>query len=179
MSDEISKKGIETVVIAMGSNVPDRMMYLQCGLEGWKSIDGIEVRAVSRIYESPPVGEGLEGDFFNMVIVIGTSLPPESILNKCHEIESGCGRDRQLEANSEFPRNRTLDCDVIFYGDAEIETERLVVPHPRWQDRTFVVMPLNDVIEHLTAHQKGLVKNATKSPNSAPTPCRPIGNMLD
>lgn len=179
MSAEEPKNGIETVVISMGSNIPDRMMYLQCGLDGWKSMDGVGVEAVSRIYESPPVGEGLEGDFLNMLIVVRTSLSPESVLDKCLEIESGCGRERNIEADGDFPRNRTLDSDVIFYGDAEISSERLIVPHPGWQDRSFVVMPLEDVIEHLTQHQKRLVKNATKSSKLLPKSCRPIGKMLD
>jgi len=179
MSDKTPEKGLETAVIAMGSNIPDRMMYLQCGLDGWKSVDSVEIIAISRIFESPPLGERLEGEFLNMVIVLKTSFSPESLLDKCREIEAGCGRERLHERKSDYPRNRTLDCDVIFYGDAEIKTERLAVPHPGWQNRTFVVMPLNDVIEHLTPHQKGLVKNATKSPNLAPTSCCPIGNMLD
>jgi len=114
-----------------------------------------------------------------MVIVVLTSLSVESVLDKCLEIESGCGRERNMKAGSDFPRNRTLDCDVIFYGDGEMASDRLNVPHPAWQDRSFVVMPLEDVIEHLTPRQERLVKKATKSSKLLPKSCRPIGKMLD
>ncbi len=134
--------------------------------------------AWSRVYESQPVGEGLEGDFLNAVMVCDTNLTPMEVLALCREIEEMCGRDRKVE-NSTGIRNRTLDCDVIFFGEETIETPELVVPHPLWHERAFVVMPLMDVVEHLSPHQNGLVQNATKAMNELSGSCRRIEKMLD
>jgi len=175
---------VETVVavVGIGSNIPDRFANLKCGLDRWKAVDGTRVIGWSRVYESAPVGEGFEGDFLNAVIVAETSLTPEELLDACHEIERQCGRDREAEKES-ASRNRTLDCDVIFFGDDTVTGgeggNRLVIPHPWWWDRVFVLLPLMDVIEHLTPHQKRLVQSVTNLAKIDLESCRRVENVLD
>jgi 2-amino-4-hydroxy-6-hydroxymethyldihydropteridine diphosphokinase len=182
MNDE---QKITRAVIGLGSNIPDRHHWLCSGLALFSHAEKVEVVAWSDICESAPIGENLNGDFLNAVIVIDTTLGPSELLRLCHEIEDQCGRDRNLEKIS-GKRNRTLDCDVIFYGDMTRENsiddpnaEVPVIPHPHWSEREFVVLPLLDVFDHLTEHQKRLVQDVTKSVNSGSTSCRKYGKMLD
>ena len=179
MVDELKPECRQIIsVIALGSNIDDRLEWLRCGMDAWRRIDRVEVVSVSRIYESPPVGENIDGDFLNAVFVIGTTLTPDELLRTCHEVEGKCGRDRSVEKIGES-RNRTLDCDVIFYEDTDIDSAELITPHPEWQDRAFVVMPLIDVIEHLTPHQSQIVQEAAKSLDLDSASCRPIDSVLD
>ena len=81
-------------VIAFGSNMPERIRWLQCGLDRFRETTGIDVLSFSRVYESPPVGEGLSGDFLNAAIACDTSLSPRALLETCLSIEAACGRAR-------------------------------------------------------------------------------------
>ena len=81
-------------VIALGSNMPERISWLQCGLDRFRETPGIDVLSFSRVYESPPVGEGLSGDFLNAAIVCNTILSPHALLETCLSVEALCGRDR-------------------------------------------------------------------------------------
>jgi len=174
-------------VIGLGSNIADRLTHLQRGLDQWRLVDGVDVPAWSRVYESEPVGGNFDGDFLNAVIVIQTILDPEQLLRACHEIEEKCGRDRSEEART-GRGNRTLDCDIIYLGDDEIELvvsetggERavLTIPHRMWENRAFVVIPLLDVIDKLTPHQGRLVQNVTNSRDFPPESCRLWNSVLN
>ncbi len=172
--------GSETVrvVIALGSNIPDRQAHLQSALDLWKNSAGVDVVAWSRVYESPPEGDGLSGDFLNAVIVCDVSLTAEQLLEVCHSIEDRCGRDRGSE-KTEDSHNRTLDCDVIFFGDIRVDEPWLIIPHPRWHERAFVLFPLLDVQSQLTEHQKRLVEQFAKVLNSDSASCGAIKNVLN
>jgi 2-amino-4-hydroxy-6-hydroxymethyldihydropteridine diphosphokinase len=162
--------------IALGSNIPDRLANLQCGLDLFRKFPGIDIIAVSRVYESVPEGENLSGDFLNAVMVIDTSLSARELLDKCLEVEANCGRDRNSEKISNS-RNRTLDLDVIFFGDERINRPDLIVPHPRWQERDFVVLPLTDLLADLTDRQHIMVKEAAgRFPLIAS--CRPVSDLV-
>ena len=168
--------GNPTVVIGLGSNVPDRLRWLKCGVKGFRSAEGIEIVAVSKVYESAPVGEGFEGDFLNAILVGTTNIPPMELLKVCFSVERGCGRDREREQTL-ANRNRTLDCDIIFYGDLVIKETELEIPHPRWKERAFVVLPLLDVAEFLTEHQrKEVLKAYQELPQGS---CQVLNNVLD
>ncbi len=174
-------------VIGLGSNIADRLTHLQRGLDLWRLADGVEVLAWSRVYESEPVGENFDDNFLNAVIVVQTILGPEELLRTCHEIEEKCGRDRSEEART-GKGNRTLDCDIIFLGNDEIElvvretggeSAVLTIPHRRWKDRAFVVMPLVDVMDKLTPHQGRLVQNVANSRDFPPESCRLWNSVLN
>jgi len=160
-------------VIAIGSNISGRLDWLQRGVNLLRANQDIRVIEVSRVYESEPEGEGLTGDFLNAVVVLDTSLSPRELLEACRDIEKQSGRERSPEN-----RNRTLDLDIIFYADRKISETDLVIPHPMWRERSFVVMPLRDVRDELDEWQKGeLEKVEGDSLNW--TPCRPTLYVID
>jgi len=170
------RSGPTTVVIGLGSNVPDRLRWLKCGLRAFRNAEGIEIVAVSKVYESAPMGEGFEGDFLNAILVGTTSIPSMELLKVCFSIERSCGRDREREKTL-ASRNRTLDCDIIFYGDLEIKESGLEIPHPRWKERPFVILPLLDVADFLTEHQREEVLKAYQELPSGS--CQVLNNVLD
>lgn len=127
-------------VLALGSNLGDRGATLKNALLAIAKF--CNVKAQSKIYETPPVGYENQGDFFNMAVFCEGEILPEVLLKKCNEIEENFGRVRSFKNAP-----RTLDVDIIFLDDVEIETPNLMIPHPRWQDRDFVITPLLDLLE--------------------------------
>lgn len=100
--------------------------------------------AVSRLYRTPPWGKTDQSFFFNACAAVETRLEPEALLDVCLSIERSMKRER-LERWGP----RTLDMDILTYGDAIIKTRRLTLPHPRMMDRAFVLMPLADFARDL------------------------------
>ena len=125
-----------TAIVALGSNLGDRVGFLRFGIEQLGSV----VRQ-SRVYETEPVGgPEQQGAYFNMVAVVETPLDPFAFIRRCQRIEAMAGRQRVIHWGP-----RTLDIDLLFYDDANISTEELLVPHPRIAQRRFVLHPLSDV----------------------------------
>jgi 2-amino-4-hydroxy-6-hydroxymethyldihydropteridine diphosphokinase len=100
----------------------------------------VEVRAVSSVYRSEPVGFREQPDFFNLVVLGRTRLAPERLLAHLHAVEEALGRRRTFR---DAPR--TLDADLLAYGDRTLDTPALTVPHPRMTERAFVLVPLAEV----------------------------------
>ena len=124
--------------LGLGSNVGDRGEHLRAAV-GLLGEHGIEVEAVSSIYETEPVGELLDQpDFLNGAVRIHTELEPEALLDLCKAIE--VERGRMFAGPRHGPR--PLDVDVLLLGDLELETERLVLPHPQLRVRRFVLVPM-------------------------------------
>jgi dihydroneopterin aldolase/2-amino-4-hydroxy-6-hydroxymethyldihydropteridine diphosphokinase len=123
-------------VLALGSNLGDRRANLRLAVRRLGT-----VTALSPVYETDPVGgpEG-QGAFLNMVVAVDTPLDPFALLRQCQRIEAAAGRRRLSHHGS-----RTLDVDILFYDDSTIRTAELVVPHPRFAERRFVLAPLSDV----------------------------------
>lgn len=138
----IAGKGSQLVdaFLALGSNLGDRYGCLCSAIDSLSAIDGIEVVAQSSIYETKAVGFTDQPDFLNMAIRIRTLLTPEQLLSACMSVEQKYGRVREQKWGP-----RTLDIDVLFYGKLVIEHSNLLVPHPRLQERAFVVLPLWDL----------------------------------
>lgn len=125
-----------TAIVALGSNLGDRVGYLQYAIEQLGSV----VRH-SRVYETDPVGgPDQQGAYLNMVAVVETPLDPFAFIRRCQRIEAMAGRQRIVHWGP-----RTLDIDLLFFDDAEISTDELSVPHPRIAQRRFVLHPLSDV----------------------------------
>lgn len=139
------------VVLALGSNLGERMEHLRGAVDRLRDV--IRIEAVSPVVESPAreVEEGpAQGPYLNAVIRGSTRLAPEALLDACLAVEEAEGRTRS------YPHApRTLDVDVLFYGDRVIRTERLRVPHPRWKDRDFVLAPLRAVAPDWTDPETG------------------------
>jgi len=127
--------------IALGSNLGDREQHLRAAVAGLQAEDGIEVVAVSRVYETDPIGPPPQRAYLNAVARVRTTLPPRELLGRLLAIERSRGRRRSGQRNAA----RTLDLDLLLYGDRRIEAEDLVVPHPRLHERAFVLEPLSEV----------------------------------
>jgi 2-amino-4-hydroxy-6-hydroxymethyldihydropteridine diphosphokinase len=126
-------------VIAMGSNLGDRLDYLQGGLDGLFDTPRISFVAVSPVYETAPVGGPDQPDYLNAVVIAETSMPARTVLERCLGLEDAFGRVR-----GERWGPRTLDLDLIIYGDEVCNGPELTLPHPRAHERAFVLAPWHD-----------------------------------
>lgn len=125
-----------TAYVALGSNLGDRREHLRLAVRSLP-----DVRAVSGVYETDPVGgPDDQGPYLNMVVELETRLDPFRLLETCRRIEAVARRERIVRWGP-----RTLDLDVLLYGDVRIESEELTVPHPRMWQRRFVLAPLAEI----------------------------------
>jgi 2-amino-4-hydroxy-6-hydroxymethyldihydropteridine diphosphokinase len=135
-----------TAYLGLGSNVGDRHAHLRAAVTALRD-HGVEVEAISSVYETEPVGEVLDQpEFLNAVVRIRTRLEPEQLLDLCKAIEVEQGR--MLGGQRHGPR--PLDLDLLLVGDLELESARLTLPHPQVTDRRFVLEPLLEVDPELT-----------------------------
>lgn len=128
------------VALALGSNLDQRLRHLVTGVRGLVE-GGVELSALSSVYESDPVGYLDQPPFLNAVLTGWTELSPGRLLELVQRVEAEGGRRRSFAGAP-----RTLDVDVIFYGDQEIALPELVIPHPRFRERSFVLAPLAEVV---------------------------------
>ncbi len=139
------------VVLSLGSNLGDRMAHLRSGVRALG--DAVRITGVSPVVETPAreVSGGPPQDHYLNAVVRGrTGLEPEALLEACHAVEAREGRTRS------YPNApRTLDVDILFYGDRVVETEELTIPHPRWTERDFVLVPLRAVAPEWTDPASG------------------------
>ncbi|MBZ5495527.1 MAG: 2-amino-4-hydroxy-6-hydroxymethyldihydropteridine diphosphokinase [Acidobacteriia bacterium] len=125
-----------TVYLSAGSNLGDRKAHLRSGIDGLRSV-GLAALRVSSVFETEPVGFLNQPWFLNIVVEAETRLTPRQLLACCLEVESQHGRVRS------FPgAPRTLDLDILLYGDLVIDEPGLQIPHPRMAQRRFVLEPL-------------------------------------
>jgi 2-amino-4-hydroxy-6-hydroxymethyldihydropteridine diphosphokinase len=122
--------------VALGSNLGDRLANLQEAVDRLGKVAGIRVVRTSRVYETDPVGPP-QPDYLNAVVMVETLLSARELLEACLGVEQAMGRER-----SERWAPRTIDLDVLSYGQEEIDEPGLVVPHPRMHERGFVLVPL-------------------------------------
>jgi 2-amino-4-hydroxy-6-hydroxymethyldihydropteridine diphosphokinase len=133
----------ETVFIGFGSNVGDRVDFCDRAIMLLSLLPHSQLLGVSLLYESEPVNNGAnpgDGWFLNGVVQLETDVNPRSLLNILREIEHSLGRD---EENRSGPR--TIDLDILFYGERVIDEPGLAIPHPRLHQRRFVLMPLSEL----------------------------------
>ncbi len=123
-------------LVALGSNLGDREGFLRRAVRELGT-----VVAMSQIFETEPVGgPDQQGPYLNMVVKVETSLDPYAFMRRCQSIEANALRQRSVVWGP-----RTLDVDLLFFDDAKIDSDELVVPHPRIQDRRFVLTPLSEI----------------------------------
>jgi 2-amino-4-hydroxy-6-hydroxymethyldihydropteridine diphosphokinase len=130
--------------IGLGSNLGDRAENLRRALERLKQLGSVRGSAVR---ETDPVGVLDQPKFLNAVAALDTEIAARELLSRLLEIERGLGRDRSTEARW---GPRTIDLDLLLYGDEVIDEPGLTVPHPRLADRRFVLEPLCELNEDLT-----------------------------
>ncbi|MGW5201748.1 2-amino-4-hydroxy-6-hydroxymethyldihydropteridine diphosphokinase [Streptomyces spiralis] len=129
-------------VISLGSNLGNRLETLQGAVDALEDTPGVRVKAVSPVYETEPWGvePGSQPSYFNAVVVLKTTLPPSSLLERAHAIEEAFHRVRDERWGP-----RTIDVDIVAYADVVSDDPRLTLPHPRAHERAFVLAPWHDV----------------------------------
>jgi 2-amino-4-hydroxy-6-hydroxymethyldihydropteridine diphosphokinase len=135
---------ITTAYLGLGGNVGDPAAAMARALAMLDQHPDCRVSAVSRLYRTPPWGKTDQDWFFNAAASIETSLSPETLLGLALGIEQVSKRVR-----AERWGPRTLDIDILVYGDLAIRSEQLTIPHPRMTERAFVLMPLADIAPDL------------------------------
>lgn len=131
------------VFIALGSNLGDRRAHLAGALREIGATPGVRVLRYSSLHETEAVGGPPgQGRFLNAVAELATTLAPEALLERLHAIERDHGRERGIRNGP-----RTLDLDLLLYGDVRCSAARLTLPHPRMWEREFVLAPLAELCD--------------------------------
>jgi 2-amino-4-hydroxy-6-hydroxymethyldihydropteridine diphosphokinase len=125
--------------LSLGSNLGDRLENLRAAMRRL-SDEGVTLRRTSSVYETEPVDNAEQDWFLNCVAEVSTSLEPLALLRRLQDIERELGRERAVPKGP-----RTIDIDILLYGDLAIETEELTLPHPRMLQRRFVLEPLCEI----------------------------------
>ena len=133
------------VVLGLGSNLGDREAHLASAVGELRRLD--PALSVSSLYETDPVGGPPQGPYLNLVVVLETDLAPRELLAEAHRLEQQAGRVRTVRNGP-----RTLDVDLLLAGAERIESDDLTVPHPRMDERAFVLAPLEEVAPDLAPH---------------------------
>lgn len=135
----VAEASASTVWIGLGANLGERAEALRAALVALNALSGTRVQRVSSLYRSAPVDAG-GPDYFNAAAELTTTMAPQALLEALQTIELSAGRERPY-------RNapRTLDLDILWWGEQRIDTPTLTVPHPRWLERAFVLLPLAEL----------------------------------
>ena len=132
------------VYLSLGSNLGDRVGFVQQATSLLSSHSEINIVATSSFYESEPWKMDSENWFVNAVVQITTSLEPESLLTECQRIE--CQLGRPADRTGEYS-DRTIDIDIVFYDNLIINTPRLTIPHKHFHKRGFMLVPMLEIAE--------------------------------
>jgi len=145
-----------SVHVGLGANLGDAPATLKAAVHALAALDQTELVAVSPTYRTAPIDAG-GPDYLNAVVQLRTALSPQALLEALQHIENDHGRERPY-------RNapRSLDLDLLLYGDQLIDTPSLTVPHPRLHERAFVLVPLADLSPGLTVPGHGAVSALLK-----------------
>lgn len=135
--------------LSLGSNMGDRLDMLKQAVHYLLENPAIEITGISSLYETDPVGFTEQDPFLNMAVHIKTTLTAFELLDVCQSIEQRLDRKRIVHWGP-----RTIDLDILLYNQDTIETERLLVPHPRMRERSFVLIPLLELNPGLEGFEK-------------------------
>ena len=130
--------------LGLGSNVGDRADYLRRALTAIGGLEKSRIQNISSIYETEPWGNKDQADFLNQVVEVETQLDPHGLLRMCKKIEKKCERK-----HGEVWGPRTMDIDLLCYGDQVVKETTLQVPHPRLMERRFALIPLDEIAPNL------------------------------
>ncbi len=132
-----------TVYIGLGANLGDAQEAVVQAITAIASIPGLLITAQSSLYRTAPI-DSSGPDYINAVVQVTTSLTAPDLLGFLQSLENQAGRERPY-----LNAPRTLDLDLLLYGQARIQSERLTVPHPRLEQRAFVLLPLAEIAAEL------------------------------
>jgi len=158
-------------ILSLGSNLGDRSAHLGRGIDFLKS--HVEVEALSQVVESVPWGPVAQPEFLNLVLRGRTEGSPAALLHMAQEAEANEGRDRG------GPRwgPRTLDVDLVFFGEMRLRSVRLVIPHPRWKERGFVRWLIPEVAGEMVDPASGR-RLADLEAGPCPEGVQPLGSVF-
>ena len=129
------------VYLALGSNLADPLHQVQAALDALAALPDTRVVATSSLYRTPPYGPPNQPDYLNAAVALDTELTPEALLDLTQRIELEQGRVRKDERWGP----RTLDLDIMLFGDLTLNTPRLIVPHYDMHNRAFMLVPLLEI----------------------------------
>lgn len=141
--------------IGLGSNLDNPVLQLDSAISALQALPGSRLLEQSSFYQSKPLGNEVQPDYVNATVMLDTSLTAVSLLEYLLHIENKQGRIR----GSRRWQPRTLDLDLLLYGEEQIRTEYLVVPHPEIANRNFVLLPLAEITPDLNIPGKGPVND--------------------
>ena len=127
------------VCVAFGANLGEAQATVLQAIQDVGALANTQLQIASSLYASAP-HEAIGPEFVNAVAMYDTDLPPLELLDALQNLETIAGRERPF-----LNAPRTLDLDIIFYGDVALDSPRLTLPHPRWQERAFVLVPLAEI----------------------------------
>lgn len=130
----------ERVYLSIGTNMGDRLAHLKQAVDELANNDQIEIDSISPVYETEPVGDVVQNAFYNIAVALTTTLSAEQLLDFIHQVEQHQHRTRKIHWGP-----RTIDLDILYYGDYRSDTDNLKLPHPEIANRRFVLVPLLDV----------------------------------
>lgn len=131
-----------TVFLGLGSNIGDRITHLQAAITMLRE-QGLVIAQLSSIYETPPWGFEAETPFYNCVIKASTTLTSAALLTLCKKVEILIGR--KPNETSQRYASRSIDIDILLYGDQVVKLNNLIIPHPEMLQRNFVLTPLAEI----------------------------------
>lgn len=133
------------VYLSLGSNLGDRVGYLQQATSLLGAAEQIKIVTTSSFYESEPWQMNSENWFVNAIVQISTTLSPEALLKECQRIENQLGRKRL--ADTKGYADRTIDIDILFYDNLVLNTENLTIPHKYFHKRAFLLVPMLEIAQ--------------------------------
>lgn len=128
------------VHLSLGSNTGDREGFILSALRGLNARNSVRVVSVSSLYETEPVGYQQQPDFLNLASAVETELAPLELLDVIQVIEARLGRETTVRWGP-----RAIDIDIVLWGNLELESERLTIPHRSFRERAFVLEPLREI----------------------------------
>lgn len=131
---------MERVLISLGSNLGNRLQYLQRALEEIEKVDQTRVKAVSSVYEAEPVGLREQPEFLNAAVELRSNLQPLELFRALKEIERKLGRTQTIRWGP-----REIDIDIIYFGQRVVQEPELSIPHSEVTNRKFVLIPLSEI----------------------------------
>ncbi|MDN4495357.1 2-amino-4-hydroxy-6-hydroxymethyldihydropteridine diphosphokinase [Ureibacillus aquaedulcis] len=146
------------VYLSLGTNIGEREQNLQLAVQLLKDKPNVNVKTISSIYETAPVGYVDQPAFLNIALGIETSHSAADMLEICQSVENELGRVREIRWGP-----RIIDLDILLYNNDNIETENLIVPHPRMFERAFVLVPLLEIAKSLETPQLEMAKSSLES----------------
>ncbi len=139
------------ICLSLGSNMGDKMAYLNSAIEKIRQIEGVQIDKISSIYETEPVGHVEQDVFLNFVMTIYSDVDPHTLLFEFQKIEKDLKRERIIRWGP-----RTIDIDILYADDYECDDDVLTMPHPRMLERAFVLIPIYEIEPDLVVNERSI-----------------------